>query len=219
MPFAGAASACPFVKLVWPVKQALAANIDHPASATDDRCHLPPRAYLMPLQLSSTAMDASVSAPVGRWLGRQELDSMQIRPPRGPAPLYQASRHDQGCEGCRGLLQPHLLPARLWCAPLSVVAPSQPGWHIGALACLRGANRHTVIYVAPRKGPGDRFVYFVWQQTLPSSLYFAAPTITGGCHEPSPARRLTCSPFGRRPLSLSKTALERTAKGTHRAMW
>src|SRR6476620_4907042 len=43
-------------------------------------CHLPPRADLMPLRFSSMAMDASVSAPVRRWLGPQELDSMLIRP-------------------------------------------------------------------------------------------------------------------------------------------
>ena len=170
MPFADAASACPLVRLVWPVKQTLAANIDHPASATDDRSHLPPRADLMPLRFSSMSMDASVSAPVGRWLGRQEFDSIQICPPRGPAPLCQDSRHDQACDGCRVLLQPHLLPAHLWCAPLSVVAPSQPGRHTGALACLRGANRRHCDLRRAKKRTGDRFVYFVWQQALPRSL-------------------------------------------------
>ncbi len=43
-----------------------------------------------------------------------------------------------------------------------------------------------MIYVAPRNGPGDRFVYFVWQRTSPRSFYFAALTIAGGCHEPPP---------------------------------
>jgi hypothetical protein len=55
----------------------------------------------------------------------------------------------------------------------------------------------TVIYVAPRNGPGDRFVYFVWQQTLPRSLYmplqFIAPHAsprTPGSH----ANGCLCSP-------------------------
>jgi hypothetical protein len=34
--------------------------------ATEDRCHLPPRADLMPRRFSCMAMDASVSAPVAR---------------------------------------------------------------------------------------------------------------------------------------------------------
>jgi hypothetical protein len=138
----------------------------------------------MPLQFSSMAMDASVSA--GRPMaGRQELGSMQIRPPRGLAPLYQDSRHDQGCEGCQGLLQPHsLLSARLWCAPLSVVAPSRSGgiwvhWHVSKVP-----TGDTVIYVAPRNGPGDRFVYFVWQQT--SKIVLFRGTHDRGCHEPPP---------------------------------
>ncbi len=65
----------------------------------------------MPLRFSSIAMDASVSALLGRRLDDRNY-AMQIRPPRGPAPLYQDSRHDQGCEGCRGLLKPHSLCQR-----------------------------------------------------------------------------------------------------------
>ena len=44
---------------------------------------------------------------------------MRIGPPREPAPLYQGSRHELGCGGCRGLLQPPSLPqALLWYVPL-----------------------------------------------------------------------------------------------------
>ena len=42
--------------------------------------------------------------------------------------------------------------------------------------------------------------------------------LTRHASKTKPARRLTFSPFDRRPLSLFKTALERTAKGTP-AMW
>ena len=55
-------------------------------------------------------------------------------------------------------------------------------WHVSKVS-----TGDIVIYVAPRNGPGDRFVYFVWQQTLPRSLYFAALMIAGGRHEPHQA--------------------------------
>jgi hypothetical protein len=58
--------------------------------------------------------------------------------------------------------------------------------NIGALACLKGAIRRHGDLRRARKWTCDRFVYFVWQQALPRSLYFAALTIAGGCHELSP---------------------------------
>ncbi len=37
--------------------------------------------------------------------------AMQIGPPRGPAPLYQASRHDPDCAGCQAARQAAFLAA------------------------------------------------------------------------------------------------------------
>ena len=64
--------------------------------------------------------------------------------------------------------------------------------------------------------------FFVRVKLLLSMNIFRAPRpiATKSTHSPrfkdKAARRLTFSPFDRRPLSVSKTALERTAKGTHR---
>src|SRR5712691_2301397 len=45
--------------------------------ATDDRCHLPPRADRIPRRLSSMVIDASVSAPEARmaWTTGVKLDA------------------------------------------------------------------------------------------------------------------------------------------------
>jgi hypothetical protein len=73
---------------------ALAAELPAPAvaaPATDDRCHLPPRADLLPRRFSSMAIDASVSAPVARmvWTTGIRVDANSSAARASAAPVHR----------------------------------------------------------------------------------------------------------------------------------